>query len=110
MKKYTKHIPLAITAENYDPSAELMFVGQRVSQARDTLSITQEALADATGVDLSTVKNVEQGKPFQIVTILKICHVLSLELSELLSPDTTVYFCALAQSEKRIIDYKNKGI
>lgn len=52
-----------------------------IKQRREELQITQETLAELSGVGLRTLKGIESGKGNPtLVTLLKIADVLGLEL------------------------------
>ena len=55
---------------------------QQLKERREVLNLTQESLADLSGVGLRTIKQLEsgQGNP-TIITIQKIADILGMEIS-----------------------------
>jgi transcriptional regulator with XRE-family HTH domain len=59
--------------------------GKRIAQLRERAGLTQEGLAEATGISYSTVKGIEHGKQFTSLGGLnKLAKVLRVHPSELL--------------------------
>ena len=55
---------------------------EQIKQRRKVLDITQETLADISGVSIRTLKQFESGKGNPTLeTLLKVCDVLGLELT-----------------------------
>lgn len=72
------------TATQQDQQFLLDF-GQRVSERRKALGITQEELADRLGLSQQTVLSIEKGRRRARISILpELADVLSLSLDELL--------------------------
>ena len=72
-----------ITAKDY-----LNDLSRRARRFRIESSITQQELADATGVSLRTIQNFENGKDIQMSSFLKILIALGLnDQSDELIPD-----------------------
>lgn len=60
-------------------------VGQNIRAARERLDLTQEALADATGLNVSSVSRAERGAyDLRLSTILKLADALEVTAAELL--------------------------
>lgn len=69
---------------NIEPSAFLGFreqVGKQLEEARKGKNLTQEGLAQMSGLSQSTISKIEQGKwSFSIDMIYVYCNVLDLTL------------------------------
>jgi transcriptional regulator with XRE-family HTH domain len=59
-------------------AAVLGEVGQRLKRTRLRHNQTQRGLAEEAGVSLATVRNLEDGKPSQLVTLIRVLRVLGL--------------------------------
>ncbi len=59
-------------------AAVLGEVGQRLKRTRLRRNLTQRGLAEEAGVSLATVRNLEDGKPSQLVTLIRVLRVLGL--------------------------------
>ena len=60
-------------------------MGQNIRAARERLDLTQEALADATGLNVSSVSRAERGAyDLRLSTILKLADALEVTAAELL--------------------------
>lgn len=60
-------------------------IGSRILEARKVLSMSQEALAEAAGIDRTHMGFIEQGRRRPtLVTLVKICAALNIKLTELL--------------------------
>lgn len=53
----------------------LLEITQRVKQQRLNLNMTQQALAEKTGLHVQTVKNFESGKSAKLFTLIQILRV-----------------------------------
>jgi transcriptional regulator with XRE-family HTH domain len=53
-------------------------LGQRLKQTRLRRNLTQRYLAEEAGVSLATVRSLEDGKPSQLVTLIRVLRVLGL--------------------------------
>lgn len=63
-----------------------MRIGQRVRSRRYELALSQEALADAAGIDRSHMGKIERGeRNVTILSLQKIANALDCELSHLVS-------------------------
>jgi len=51
-------------------------LGQRLKQTRLQRNLTQRHLAEEAGVSLATVRSLEDGKPSQLVTLIRVLRVL----------------------------------
>ena len=59
-----------------------MSIDSIIKQRRKTISLTQEDLAEMSGVSLATIKNIERGAGNPSwSTVEKICDVLGLSIS-----------------------------
>lgn len=60
-------------------------IGSRILELRKTLNMSQEALAEAAGIDRTHMGFIEQGRRRPtLVTLVKICAALNIKLTELL--------------------------
>ncbi len=66
---------MRINPASSDPEV-LLETGERLKRLRIALMMTQAELADATGVSLRTIKNVEAGRDVAFSTIVRIMRVL----------------------------------
>ena len=64
----------------------LWIFGQRVQEERKKDGITQEELADHTGVSVDTIKRIESGKSVKLDVAYRIAVALRLPLQSLLPP------------------------
>lgn len=53
-------------------------LGQRLKQTRLQRNLTQRHLAEEAGLSLATVRSLEDGKPSQLVTLIRVLRVLGL--------------------------------
>jgi putative transcriptional regulator len=53
-------------------------LGDRLRQARLGQNITQRRLAEEAGVSVATVRNLEDGKRTQLVTLIRVLRILGL--------------------------------
>lgn len=61
------------------------YIGQRIKEVRTDKHLTQEYLANMTGVNISHVSNIETGKTKVSLTLLvQICNALDVTLDYLL--------------------------
>ena len=82
---------VGLTRERMSLEEQLALMGQRIREARSGLSMTQQALGEASGLDRTYISLVERGK--QNVTIgaaLKIAHALDVPISVLLERPNSV--------------------
>jgi transcriptional regulator with XRE-family HTH domain len=59
-------------------AAVLEELGHRLKRTRLQRNLTQLRLAEEAGVSLATVRNLEDGKPSQLVTLIRVLRVLGL--------------------------------
>ncbi len=59
-------------------AAILEQLGSRLKRTRLQHNLTQRRLAEEAGVSLSTIRNLEDGKPSQLVTLIRTMRVLGL--------------------------------
>ena len=82
---------VGLTKERISLEEQLALMGRRIREARSGLSMTQQALGEASGLDRTYISLVERGK--QNVTIgaaLKIAHALDVPISVLLERPNSV--------------------
>ena len=53
-------------------------LGSRLKRTRLQHNLTQRGLAEEAGVSLATIRNLEDGKPSQLVTLIRVMRVLGL--------------------------------
>lgn len=53
-------------------------LGQRLRQTRLGRNLTQRQLAEEAGVSIATIRNLEDGRPTQLVTLIRVLRVLGL--------------------------------
>ena len=59
-----------------------MNIGNVIKQRRKTISLTQEDLAEMSGISLATIKDIERGAGNPSwSTVEKICEILGLSIS-----------------------------
>jgi ribosome-binding protein aMBF1 (putative translation factor) len=63
----------------------LTLVGQRLSEARSALGLTQDELAEKAGVDRSYVSDMERGiRNFSVLALLDLAEALGVQAGDLL--------------------------
>ncbi len=62
------------------PISELANIGQVIRQRRETLGLTQEYLADVSGVGLRTIREIERGNGKSLILLMKVADKLGLSL------------------------------
>jgi transcriptional regulator with XRE-family HTH domain len=55
-------------------------IGQVIRQRRETLGLTQEYLADVSGVGLRTIREIERGNGKSLILLMKLADTLGLSL------------------------------
>lgn len=60
--------------------------GARIRDARDRMGVTQEKMAESTGLSAPTIVRAEQGKDVFATTGRLICEYLRLDLAEVVVP------------------------
>lgn len=53
-------------------------LGRRLKRTRLQRNLTQRTLAEEAGISLATVRNLEDGKPSQLVTLIRVLRVLGM--------------------------------
>lgn len=53
-------------------------LGARLKRTRLQRNLTQRRLAEEAGISLATVRNLEDGKPSQLVTLIRVLRVLGM--------------------------------
>lgn len=59
-------------------AAVLGELGRRLKRTRLQRNLTQRRLAEEAGVSLATIRNLEDGKPSQLVTLIRVLRVLGM--------------------------------
>jgi transcriptional regulator with XRE-family HTH domain len=78
---------VAVTARLIDADSLLRGIGRRVRIARLTREMTQDELADATGISRSFVSSIERGSHgVDVVRLYRLAAALDVPLPELLVP------------------------
>lgn len=62
------------------PISELAAIGQVIRQRRETLGLTQEYLADVSGVGLRTIREIERGNGKSLTLLMKVADTLGLSI------------------------------
>ena len=62
------------------PISELATIGQVIRQRRENLGLTQEYLADVSGVGLRTIREIERGNGKSLILLIKVADTLGLSL------------------------------
>jgi transcriptional regulator with XRE-family HTH domain len=62
------------------PISELATIGQVIRQRRENLGLTQEYLADVSGVGLRTIREIERGNGKSLILLMKVADTLGLSL------------------------------
>ena len=76
---------VGLTRDRISLEEQLALMGQRIREARSNLSMTQQALGEASGLDRTYISLVERGKQnLTIGAALKIAHALDVPVSVLL--------------------------
>ena len=77
---------VGLTEERLTLDEQLALMGRRINAARTSRRMTQQALADASGLDRTYISLVEHGKQnLTIGAVLKIAHALDVPIGDLLS-------------------------
>lgn len=62
------------------PISELATIGQVIRQRRENLGLTQEYLADVSGVGIRTIREIERGNGKSLILLMKVADTLGLSL------------------------------
>jgi y4mF family transcriptional regulator len=62
------------------PNSDLQNIGKAIRQRRETLGLTQEYLAEISGVGLRTIRELEQGNGKSLGILLKVVDALGLSV------------------------------
>jgi y4mF family transcriptional regulator len=62
------------------PNSDLQNIGKAIRQRRETLGLTQEYLAEISGVGLRTIRELEQGNGKSLGILLKVLDALGLSV------------------------------
>ncbi|MBC6490996.1 helix-turn-helix domain-containing protein [Flavihumibacter stibioxidans] len=68
------------------PFEELEYIGKVIRQRRVTLGLTQEHLADISGVGLRTIRELEGGKGKSLTILMKVADALGLSVQLKIKP------------------------
>lgn len=83
-----------------DDVAILRELGERIRQHRIAMELTQDALAQKSGISLSTLKRIENGEDVKFSNILKLLKEMHLaDNLELLIPDTETSYKAVFENK-----------
>ncbi len=87
---------------NLSDSAILKEIGNSLKQARLKKNITQEELAKLSGLDRTTIGQLENGRAATLLTLVQILRVLDkLELLNIFSEETEVSPLVVAKLKKQ---------
>ena len=60
-------------------------IGKRLKEARTTCNIKQDYIAEKTGLNRSSISNIETGRhQVSLIVLYKICEILELSMNDLL--------------------------
>ena len=77
---------VGLTKERLTLEEQLGVMGRRINEARGSRKMTQQALADASGLDRTYISLVEHGKQnLTIGAVLKIAHALDMPIGDLVA-------------------------
>lgn len=80
-----------LTEERLSLGEQLALMGRRINEARTSRRMTQQALADASGLDRTYISLVEHGKQnLTVGAVLKIAHALELPIGDLLASPSSI--------------------
>jgi transcriptional regulator with XRE-family HTH domain len=83
--------------------AILREIGNRLKRKRLDKNLSQQKLAETAGLNRTTVSEIEQGKPFAMLTFIQILRALdALEELDSLLPDTGISPLQLAKMKGKI--------
>ena len=68
------------------PDSELENIGKVIRHRRETLGLTQEHLAEISGVGLRTLRELERGKGKSLVILIKVADALGLSVQLKIKP------------------------
>jgi transcriptional regulator with XRE-family HTH domain len=81
--------PSGSGTEHADKDPELVALGRRLAALREKAGMTQESLADASGLHWTYVGQVERGeRNLSYRNLLKLARGLKLNAAELIPPDS----------------------
>jgi transcriptional regulator with XRE-family HTH domain len=91
---------------------EMMKIGTKIKRYRINAELTQQDLADGSGVSVRSISRLEQGNSVQLESLIKILYALKLESNlDLLIPDQTKrpsYYIDNNKKEKQRVTKKTK--
>ncbi len=80
-----KYMSVARPSPSYAGTPELIVLGVVIRQKRALLGFSQEAFADAAGIDRSYLGGIERGEHnFAMINLFKIAKALGITVTELL--------------------------
>ena len=81
---------------------DFAFIGQRIKEIRTEKHLTQEYLANVTGVNISHISNIETNKvKISLTLLVNICNALNVTLDYLLENE---YYTATSITEKELFN------
>ena len=81
---------------------DFAFIGQRIKEIRTEKHLTQEYLANVTGVNISHISNIETNKvKISLTLLVNICNALNVTLDYLLENE---YHTATSVTEKELFN------
>lgn len=73
---------------------DLKQIGERIQKRRKLLGFTQESFAEAMGVSIQMVSNLERGnKQIRIGNLIRLCEILQVSADYILTGETTAEDC-----------------
>lgn len=81
---------------------DFAFIGQRIKEVRNEKHLTQEYLANVTGVNVSHVSNIETNKvKISLTLLINICNALDVTMDYLLENE---YHTPTSTTEKELFN------
>ena len=81
---------------------DFAFIGQRIKEVRNEKHLTQEYLANVTGVNVSHVSNIETNKvKISLTLLVNICNALNVTMDYLLENE---YHTPTSTTEKELFN------
>lgn len=91
---------------------DMIEMGTKIKRYRINAELTQQDLADKSGVSVRSISRLEQGSSVQLESLIKILYALKLEANlELLIPDQTKrpsYYVDNQRKERKRVTKKMK--
>ena len=87
---------------------DFAFIGQRIKEVRNEKHLTQEYLANVTGVNVSHISNIETNKvKISLTLLINICNALNVTMDYMLENE---YHTPTSTTEKELFNtIKDRG-